>query len=1032
MKKIISLIFALLLCATLVFSMSTAVFAAEENAVDEYITTAYDTPEEKIATMNLMLEMHGYKLYVHPVTAEIAVVHDATGQTLFSNPFDIAKSKGTNSTKEKLLSQIIVSYIDNGVAKEYNSYTDAVKNNQVVIEPIKNGVRVEYTIGRADSNYLVPRLIEKSRLESQILSKFDLEDPYANFAHKQLSAFYALQDPNDTTKSEAVIKRMHSLYPVTKTGMAVYALTDAVTREFRVLEGYIKEYAPDYSYDEMEYDHTLTQYVDQTLSTPVFRLAIEYTLTEDGLEATLPANGIRFDETLYKLESITMLPYMGAGNYNNEGYTFVPDGSGALMDFGDFTNKNTSIAGTVYGMDFAYQTLEGSANQDVMRMPVFGQRETVERGVYEMVTETYYEEVALKDEEGNDIVDEETGEVVTELVEKQKDVKKQVDSYTENRGFFAIIKEGDALSKITAKHENQLHQYNAVQISFNPRPKDSYSLESLSVGGTSKIEVVSDRKYVGNYTLKYYMLLDDELAAANGVEDYYETTWMGMAVAYRDYLTETGVLTPLTDADVKDNIPLYIETFGATQTIEKVLSVPTTVSKSITSFENIQTMYDELAAAGITNVNFKLTGYANGGMYATIPYKLKWEKAVGGVDGYAALLSYAAEKGFGVYPDFDFAYVNNHKNFDGLKFDRDILKTIDNRYSSLREYDASLQAFVSYFTLCVSPSAYQTFYEKFAPKYLTYGNDSISLSTIGSALNSDFDEDDPYNRNDAKNLTVDFLETVDADLANVMSESGNVYTWKYVDKMLNVSLQSSRSLYASASVPFMGVVLHGSVEFAGTPINMAGDVEYELLRAIENGAGLYFILSYDNTELLKEDYDLSKYYSVRYEIWAKDDEGKVDGSELAKYYNDLNGALAELQTSLIVGHEFLIGERVPFLAEAADDAAAAEEKAAEAAAAADEEARKAVIAGLREQYEAGAIGAGQTIDISGYEAPEIETEEVTDEYQYTKYTSDDNQIVLVTYDNGTSFILNYNDFAITTVVDGTTYTVDGYGYVVIK
>ena len=112
MKKVISLVFALLLCATSVFCMSTAVFAAEDDAFAADITTVYDTPEEKIATMNLMLEMHGYKLYVHPKTAEIAVVHDATGQTLFSNPFDIATSKGTASTKEKLLSQIIISYID--------------------------------------------------------------------------------------------------------------------------------------------------------------------------------------------------------------------------------------------------------------------------------------------------------------------------------------------------------------------------------------------------------------------------------------------------------------------------------------------------------------------------------------------------------------------------------------------------------------------------------------------------------------------------------------------------------------------------------------------------------------------------------------------------------------------------------------------------------------------------------------------------------------------------------------------------------
>ncbi|MBQ8837318.1 MAG: hypothetical protein IJ002_07430 [Clostridia bacterium] len=1048
MKKLISLLLALLIVATTV----PVAFAAEEEANakviaevissdetaatsntvvkaevtltgdEDYTTLAYDTEEEKLATMDRMLSMHGYELYVQPHTAEIAVKHVATGQLMFSNPYDVAKSKGTTSTKEKLLSQIVISYTDNGVAKEYNSYTDAVLLNQVNVEQIKNGVRVEYTIGRADANYLVPRMISVDRLESQILEKIDKSEHA--FEYNKLFSFYQIYDPNDKTQADTVIQDMYNKYPVTKTGMAVYVLaSDIKNRELAQLEGYIKEWAPDYSYDEMEYDHTMTQYVSNTLSTPVFRLAIEYTLTEDGLEATLPANGIRFDETLYTLESITMLPFMGAGMYTNDGYTFIPDGSGALMEFGDFTEKNTAISGTVYGTDFAYQTIEGSANQDTMRMPVFGLRETAQKPVYEWQTETYLDEEAVIDPAtGTALLDEE-GNKVTETVEKTREVKVQVDTLTEDRGYFAIITEGDALAKITAKHENQLHDYNTAQISFNPRPKDSYVLaDSLSVGSTSEIEVVSERKYVGNYTIKYYMLLDDTLAEENGVEDYYETSWMGMAEIYRDYLTETGALTPLTDEDVSDDIPLYIETFGATETIEKVMSVPTTVSKSLTSFADIITMFDELTEAGVGNIDFKLTGYANGGMYATVPYKLKWEKAVGGNAGYEELVAYANEKGFGIYPDFDFSYVNRQENFDGLSLDKHIVKTIDNRYSSYREYDASLQAYVSYFTLCVSPSAYETFFEKFSEKYAKYDNTSISVATLGSALNSDFDEDDPYNRDDSKDITVDFFATLAENMGSVMTEKANVYTWQYVDKILNVSLQSSRSLYASATVPFMGVVLHGSVEFAGTPINMAGDIDYEILRAIESGAGMYCILSYDNTELLKENFDLSSNYSVRYDFWK---------DKIVDYYNVLNDAIGDLQTETIVGHEFIIGERVPSEAETLADIIAADEQAVADAAAADEAARKAVMAELREQYEAGKIPAGKDIDISTYVAPEAEEEESTG-YEYTKYTSDDHQIVLVTYSDGTSFILNYNDFEITTVVDGTTYTVGGYGFVKIN
>lgn len=1015
MKKIISLGLALLTLAASLAFLSLGVFAAdeeenEEDVFPDYTTKVFATDADKLATMEKKLDKFGYELYIEPKTAEVAVVDKASGQVLFTNPYSVAASKGTEATKNKLLSQILISYNDNGTAKEYSSYADAAKLGQIVIKDIKSGVRVEYTIGRANANYLVPRMISKERLEEEILSNID-----RNWYYQKVISFYDLKDPSDTTLPQTVRDEMLKSYPASK-NMAIYVLTsDIKNRELAMMENIIKTYAPDYTYEEMEYDHQMTQYEAQTLATPVFRMSLEYTLTEDGLEVTLPANGIRFDETLYKLQNITLLPYMGAGTYTNEGYTFIPDGSGALMDYAEFSGRNTSIAGTVYGMDFAYQTLEGAANQDVMRMPVFGICEAVQKIKYVDSQKEITKTVTT--------VDPETGEEITEEVTETTTVQEAV-RVKEQRGFLAIIEEGDALTKITAKHENQLHNYNSVQISFNPRPKDSYVLsDSISVGSSNAIEVVSSRKYVGSYKIKYIMLTDETVAKEKGIEDYYETSWMGMARAYRDYLLENGTLTRLTDEDVGDDIPLYIESFGVTQTIEKVLSIPTTVDKAMTTFADIKTMYDELAANGITNIDFKLTGFANGGMYPTVPYKLKWEKKAGGADGFEDLIAYANEKGFGVYPDFDFAYVQNHENFDGLRYSKHIVKTIDDRYSSLREYDASLQAYVSYYKLCISPSVLSHFYETFSKNYLKYGNSAISVSTMGSALNSDFDSDEPYNRNDSKVFVEKFFAQLDADMSSVMSTSGNIYTWKYVDKMLGVSLQSSRSLYASASVPFMGVVLHGCVEFTGSALNMAGDIDFEILRAIENGAGLYFILSYDNTELLKDDYMLSKYYSVRYDIWR---------DELVERYNQLNELLRDVQTSLIVGHEFLIGERVPTEAEAAADAAAQAEADKLAEEKAYEDARKDMMAQMREEYLAGTIGAGESIDdrvvIEKTETPE----KTADGYVYTKYTTDDDSIVHVTYENGTQFILNYNNYAITTILDGETYTVDSYGYVVIK
>jgi len=264
----------------------------------------------------------------------------------------------------------------------------------------------------------------------------------------------------------------------------------------------------------------------------------------------------------------------------------------------------------------------------------------------------------------------------------------------------------------------------------------------------------------------------------------------------------------------------------------------------------------------------------------------------------------AKEEGYGVYVDFDFVYASMEatKMFDGLSNQRDLVKTIDDRYTSKVYYSAATQAQTSYFELAISPSRYEYFYDKVSQKYLECNPIGISLSTLASELNSDFDEDEPYNREDSKQFTKDILTKISNDYNSVMVDSANAYTWGYIDHMINAATDSSRYTKASNSVPFLGVVLHGSVQFAGTPMNMEGNVGHAMLKAIENGAGLYFILSYRNTELLKESTTLNKYYSVRYDIWF---------DELIERYNDANEALKDLQTKLIIDHDFLIGERVP-------------------------------------------------------------------------------------------------------------------------
>ena len=1109
-----------------------------------------DTPEKKLATMDLRLEKDGYQLYVDAYSGETAVKNIATGELLFSNPYDAgtamtsAGAKASTSTKEHLLSQLVVKFtnITTGSTDEFHSFAETIQGesddnpypaSQINVKNIKNGIRVEYSIGREEARLLLPRQIEKTVFETQVLAVIEqsLADQggAASHTYRRFNSFYILCDLSQETSAEKIAE-LERKYPITKK-MAVYVLDgNAKSNVMNQLEGTMKTYCQSYTYEDLDEHHLQTEYESEDLNPPLFRMALEYTLDEYGLSVRLPANGIRFNESLYQLNSIDILPYMGAGENPHSGYTFFPDGSGTIFDFEDIADSGTSlnIRGKVYGPDFAYHSIT-EKHQEIIRYPVFGLTETV----------TSTETVTAADG-------------TTTTVETETD-----------RGYLAIVEEGEAMMELSAYHAVRNHPFNTIRMSVYPRPQDSYNIsDAISVGSNEEWTVVSSRKYTGSYRVRYIMLTDDKVAADHNVSDYYTCNYVGMAKAYRDYLENEKILTRLTEEDVKEDIPLYINTFGSVPTTKKILSIPVNTMEALTTFEDIQTMYNDFAAEKIENINFILSGYTKGGLEKSeYPNKVRWEKVVGGKAGFEELMSFAEENDVGIFPDFEFAFLSANTLFDGVTLKKHAVKTIDNRYTSKRVYSATKQAHMGYFDLAISPAAFKDFYEKFTEDYLEYAPTGISVASLGTYLVSDFDEDDPYNREDSKQFTIDAFAHFDENYDSVMTSGGNAYSWKYVDHITDVALDSSRYAQAAASIPFLGIVLHGYVQIAGTPINMEANIDYAMLKAIESGAALNFTLSYKNTGLLKESETLSKYYSIRYDIWFDD---------VVEMYNELNAALKDVQTSIIVDHQFVEGVRVPdndeLLADAEAELAARLEFAEALAEAESDDARAKLLAARKAVYKETSNITSQynttdqryqrfiTIDVAGkladYNAAlagtdaaatsaalgalntefvalytdaghllngvnaiknsyakavesleylknnssfsadflaEVEAYITNVEAQYTqalawetevntavttayesvkdiaelkakefvytpefstgnnnqgatsestatanKYASDENQIAVVTYSNGTIFVLNFNNYAVSTVVNGETYTIGAYGYVILK
>lgn len=101
-------------------------------------------------------------------------------------------------------------------------------------------------------------------------------------------------------------------------------------------------------------------------------LAIQYRLTDAGLEAAIPASGIK-EEGKHKLYAIHLLPFFGAvSGVEEEGYLFVPDGPGGLLYYREAgKQQGNRYEFPLYGTDVTLGREQGAAREQIS-YPVFG------------------------------------------------------------------------------------------------------------------------------------------------------------------------------------------------------------------------------------------------------------------------------------------------------------------------------------------------------------------------------------------------------------------------------------------------------------------------------------------------------------------------------------------------------------------------------------------------------------------------------------------------------------------------------------
>lgn len=101
------------------------------------------------------------------------------------------------------------------------------------------------------------------------------------------------------------------------------------------------------------------------------QIPVEYTLQGDCFSARIDFENLVEGDKCY-LVAIHLLPTMGAGNWEEEGYLFIPDGSGAIVNFNNNVSMPQNYEVPVYGENLGMiRNTQPSRSQNI-HMPVIG------------------------------------------------------------------------------------------------------------------------------------------------------------------------------------------------------------------------------------------------------------------------------------------------------------------------------------------------------------------------------------------------------------------------------------------------------------------------------------------------------------------------------------------------------------------------------------------------------------------------------------------------------------------------------------
>ena len=437
---------------------------------------------------------------------------------------------------------------------------------------------------------------------------------------------------------------------------------------------------------------------------------------------------------------------------------------------------------------------------------------------------------------------------VEEKQTETKQISVPVYGYKENdHAIFAVITKGDGSAEIAVAASSPRTCFTRIYSGYVTAAIDSTTLFESNFENQRIIYGVEERGTYGDYEVQYSFLSGEQ------------ATWAAMAGLYRKTLS------------LKQNAKsprLMLTLYGAGQRDATFMGVPYQKDFAMTSFADAKEILSDLDDADIP-VSLRYVGWNDAGVQnKKVPISYSPSGVLGGKGGLKKLTG--SLDSFDADAYFDINLLTFRESGRGFSALSDVCKSIFNTrtpiYQFIRStYVPSIKQNPSYL---LAPGSAITAVKEFLKSAGKL--DGLSLGDLGTVLYSDFSND-----HSRESCLVAFRELL-SDAAQdhpLAFENANAYAYPYADRICSLPMTSDGNILFSTDVPFLQVLLHGSVSYAA-------ENGSDLLDCIAYGADPQLVaIAEDDSELMETSFNWL--YGTTYRNHA------ADTKEVFRKYNSV-------------------------------------------------------------------------------------------------------------------------------------------------